>query len=212
MNRRERKAAQSAGITVQNHANPNVVRATISYGAGGAPTTFSISSLQFTRAERTFAADCGIARMRLDSPELHFAQLDPRHDGTILRAVMVRFDVDRFVERAKANEKFRLDLEQKLADLGRRGEPGRRSKLFEQATFKGDTAMTALLDAEAEMISWSGGRAGMVFLAASQNELHSAIQSHAAELLFTPELEVTVTTVVLADMLLSWKTLAGSIS
>jgi hypothetical protein len=208
MNRRERKAAQGA-MTVEKPGHPGELRAAVSYASGG-PATITLAQLQFARAERAFPADCAIARMRLDSPELHFAQLDPYNDKRIVRAVVVRYDRDRFVERARANEPYRIQLAERLRADGRYPDPGSFGRRFEAASFEGDS-ITALIDAEFELASWSGGRAGMIFLIASQNELASVIVSRAEELYFNPELEVTMTTVLLADLFLSWKTLAESI-
>jgi hypothetical protein len=192
------------------------VRGTVSYGAAGGPTTITIGQLQFIRPERTFPADCAIARVRLDSPELHFAQLDPYNEQRMVRALVVRYDRSRFVERAKSNEQFRVDLEEKLTGPVQTSEhrasrkPGHLTSLCDKAKFDGDP-VTAIIDAEFDLVSYSSGRAGMVFLVSSQNQLASALIARSEELMFDPTLEVTMTTALLADLLLSWKTLAETI-
>jgi hypothetical protein len=201
-----------------NPAYQGAVRGTVSYGVAGAPSTITIAQLQFVRPERTFPADCGIARLRLDSPELHFAQLDPFDEKRIARTLIARFDRSRFVELAKAQEAFRDDLEGKLtgplSHPSERRAPrkaGHLTKLFEEARFAGES-VTAIIDADFEMVSYALGRAGMVFLATSQNQLASALVAHSPEVVFDPVLEVTMTTALLADLLLSWKNLAESLT
>jgi hypothetical protein len=182
----------------------------------GAPTTITIAQLQFIEPERTFPADCAVARMRLDSPELHFAQLDPFNEKRLVRTLVARYERHRFVERAESNEQFRLDLEKKLSGDAEPIEhraprkPGYLTSLFEEARFEGEP-VTALVDAEFDMVSYSSGRAGMVFLRTSQNQLASALIARAAELFFEPALEVTMTTALLADLLISWKNVAETI-
>jgi hypothetical protein len=78
---------------------------------------------------------------------------------------------------------------------------------MENARFSGEP-ITALIDAEFDLMSYAGGRAGMVFLRASQNRLASALIAQAKELHFEPALEVTMTAAMLADLLLSWKNMA----
>ena len=191
-----------------------VVRGTVSYGTAGAPTTITIGQLQFVQAEKTFPADCAEARVRFGTPELHFAQLDPYDDERIVRAVVVRFDRNRFVERARSNETFRVDLEEKLVAQkpSEVRTPGRLTELFDRAARSKGERATAIIDAEFDLISWSGGRAGMVFLVASQNQLASALIARSPELHFEPALEVTLTIVLLADILLSWKNLGEKLA
>jgi hypothetical protein len=204
-------------IVSEKAAYQGAVRGTVSYGGAGAPTTVTIGQLQFVRPERTFPADCAVARLRLDSPELHFAQLDPYNERRMVRALVVRFERGRFIERAKSNEQFRLDLEEKLtASPAHPSEhrvpriPGRLTSLFDSAKFEGD-AVTAIVDAEFDLVSYSGGRAGMVFLVASQNQIASALIARSDELFFDPALEVVMTATLLADLLISWKDLVGQI-
>ncbi len=194
------------------------VRGTVNYHPTGGPTTITIGQLQFIHPERTFPAEAGAARLRFDSPELHFAQLDPYDQKRLVRVLVVRVERSRFVERAKANEQFRITLEErlsgpKLEPLEHRGErnPGALSKIFEEARFSGDAA-TAVIDAEFDLVSYSGGRAGMVMLVTSQNQMASALIAKSKELQFEPAIEVTLTTALLADILLSWKNLAESIA
>lgn len=210
-NRRERRAADAQGLTVDDSSSyQGAVRGTVSYGVAGAPTTITIGQLQFVRPERSFPADCGAARLRLGSPELHFAQLDPFNDQRMVRALILRFERHRFVERAKANEPFRLDVEKQVEaqkPTGKR-QSGEFAELFSKAKLDGSTGM---IDAEFDLISYSGGRAGLVALATPQNQLASALVARSNQLFFEPVVEVTMTTALLADLLLSWKTLAESI-
>jgi hypothetical protein len=195
-----------------------VVRGSVTYGlAPGTPATITIPQLQFIEPERSFPADCGAARLRLDSPELHFAQLDPYNERRLVRTLIVRFDRGRFVERAKSNEQFRLDLEAKLTGenphpIEHRAprQPGRLTALFEQASFVGDP-VTATIDAEFELSAYSGNRAGTVFLASSMTRMASALVAQSKELDFEAVLEVTMTIGLLADLLQSWKNLAETI-
>jgi hypothetical protein len=195
------------------------VKGTVTYGVAGAPTIISIGQLQFVRPERTFPADCAAARLRLEAPELHFAQLDPFNEKRMVRALIVRFERGRFVERIKANEKFRLELEEKLAQPITQGtdhraprQVGRLTRIFEEAAFVGDPPLTAIVDAEFDLVSYSNGRAGMIFLVTSQNQLASALIARAEEIPFDPALEVTMTIGLLADLLLSWKNLGETIT
>jgi len=218
VSRKERRAAEATGMTVQRQPSyQGAIRGTVTYGVAGAPTTIKLPQLQFIHAERTFPADCAAARVRLESPELHFAQVNPFDDKHIVRALIVRFSRHRFVERATANELFRTDLEQKLtaetaetAGHFAKRRPGFFTSLFQAAHFVGEPR-TGIVEAEFDLISYSGGRAGMVVLATSQNQLASALIARAEELFFEPVVEVTMTTALLADLLLSWKTVAESI-
>jgi hypothetical protein len=156
--------------------------------------------------------------LRFDSPEVHFGQLDPYNENRLVRSLTIRFERGRFVERATANEPFRSALEQALTSTPspphehrapRRA--GYLSDLMARARFDGEP-VTALVDAEFDLLSHSGGRAGMVILVTSQNQLASAIAARADELHFEPALEVTMTAALLADLLLSWKNLAETIT
>jgi hypothetical protein len=215
-NRKERRAAASVGPIVQGSreysrsvAAANVVQAKVARdGAGHASIT--IEQLQTARADKTFPADCAAARMRLDSPELHFAQLDPSNERRIVRLVVGRFERSRFVERAKQNEPFRLELETGLSKLSPERVSGRYSALLDAASFEHES-VSALVDVEADLVCWTGGRAAVVLLVASQVEMNAAIRGVTSEIDFVPELEVTMTTLAVADLLLSWKNLAESL-
>jgi hypothetical protein len=225
VNRRERRASAASGgmiVASEKPSHQGAVRGTLSYVAGG-PTTITLAQLQFIEPERVFPADCGGVRLRLESPELHFAQLDPYQETSFVRTLVVRFERGRFVERAKANEQFRLDLEEKLKakpDPIEHRAPrtaGRLTELFDralEARSKGEPEPppTALVDAEFDMMSYSGGRASVVLLAASQLHLAAALNARASEVFFDPILEVTMTTALLADLLISWKKIAESIA
>jgi hypothetical protein len=210
VNRKERRSQRSTDLTVdEDLGHTGCVRASISYGVTpGAAATIKVHNLQFVRAEKSFAADCAIARVRLGSPELHFAQLDLRDEKLMVRAVLVRFERHRFIERAKQLSPFIDELEEKLGEVGGRGEKGASTRLFEAAKFEGE-ATTVLFDAEMELTTWLGGRAGMVFLGAGQNELASVVSTKAEDFWLTPQVEVTMTSAVLADLLNSWKNTAG---
>ena len=218
VNRGGRRAAEATGLTLRDEpSHQGSVKGTVSYGVAGAPTTITIAQLQFVEAARSFPADCGVARVRHGSPELHFAQLDPYDDKRLVRTLVVRWERGRFIERAKSNEPFRLTLETRLTSdtpdpIEHRAprQQGVLTELFNQARFAGEP-VTAMIDAEFDMSSYSGGRAGMVFLRASTNQLASALVAQSKELYFEPALEVTLTTALLADLLLSWKNVAETI-
>lgn len=206
VNRKERRAIEATGGTIESAPHYGVTGA-VSYGPPGSPSTITLGPLMSVEPDRTFAADCGFARLRLNTPELHFGQLDPYQERSLLRAVIVRFDRRRFVERVKASESFRNNLEALLSPSRTAGEL---SALFESARFPAKPAVVTI-DAEFEVSSYSGGRASMVFLTASQAVIAAALKAQAREVHFDPTLEVTMTSALLADVLLSWKNLAETL-
>jgi hypothetical protein len=147
---------------------------------------------------------------RHGSPEIHLAQLDPFDDSRIVRILIIRYDPHRFAERIRGNESFRSDLESMLTTRHARGEIGYFSGLLKSAhPTQGTTS--ALIDAEVETMAYVGDRAGIVFFVASPSDMHYVIKGTQPQLDVVPELEATMPTRVLADLLLSWKEAAEAI-
>ncbi len=172
--------------------------------------TINIDAEMVPEAERRFAVVCARAAVRHGSPQLQLAQLDPLGDA-IARLVVVRFTRERFIERARTNEVFRLQLEEQLAQ--NRGVPGMYSELVAAGAAAGSppTSATWMIDAEVELASFSGTRASMVFLASSGAGLALLAKGKLTTTTFFADLEATMSTQVLADLMLSWKTVAGSL-
>ncbi|MGH7285114.1 MAG: hypothetical protein ACRELY_26620 [Polyangiaceae bacterium] len=162
-------------------------------------------------AERSFPVDCAHVRERHGLCEFVFIQLDPYEDGRVARVASVRYTRDRFVERARQNEEFRLGLETVLTSSSAgRGTPGHYTKLAaESRPGPGQSGYSALIDAEADIMMYASTRSAIIFLTATSPDVAAVARGDRTTLSFLPELEVTMSTHALADFLGMWKTLAG---
>jgi hypothetical protein len=156
-------------------------------------------------AERTFSASCAFPRKRHGLFDIVFVQLDPFRDDLIARAVVVRYSIQRAVERVVANEEFRSQLETVLVDPTGRRDVGYFTRLGEAAKPPNDgLGWSACIDAEMDVMVFTGERATIVFFEASVADL-SLLARGATQLAFTPQLEVTLSSQALADLLQMWK-------
>jgi hypothetical protein len=160
------------------------------------------------RAERTWAAECARACVRHGSPELQFAQLSPVAEKVMSRLIVVRYERDRFVQRPQeGNEEFRQTLEKLVGD---RYERGYFSNLIAGAGLP-DAQQSVLIDSDAEMISYAGGRGSILFLSAPARDFHSLQTGKRDDLLFSADLEVTLPCEALLDLLDSWNAVAKAL-
>lgn len=157
-------------------------------------------------AEHIFTADCGIARVRHGSPELRFMQLNPDDETKVNRLVTARYTWERFRERAGNHEEFRVQLDKYLASSKQAIEAGYFAKLCTAAT--ADNPPSAQLDSDLEITSYSGDRASIVLIVSSIGDLARAAVGEGENVKFTAQIEVTLATRALADLLASWKSVA----
>lgn len=167
-------------------------------------TTFTLDKIDVSsipRADRVLAVDCGKASVRFGCGEICFGQLDPFQPNILARAVVVRFDIDRFVERVRANEPFRalLELEERDASDPVSSAIAR----FEQAQ-KHNTA-AVVVDADLEVMTRLGKRGVAMFITFGAANLHSAVAGSIAEFAARPEVEVSMAVGTMSDILNSWK-------
>lgn len=161
------------------------------------------------RADRSLSVDCGMAKLCRGSPELWLVQLDPLDEKKLARAVIVRYERERFIQQAEKNERFRVDIEAILEKASHRGEPGELSKLATKAeTANASGAIAAIIDTEIELITRLGEKGRIVFLGVAAADLHWIVTQTESQLPFRAELEVALSLRSLADLLLSWRTLA----
>jgi hypothetical protein len=158
--------------------------------------------------EHTLSVDCGIARLRHDVPHLLFAQLNPLNDGEIIRLLVVRYAPEWFLLRSPENKRFLSTIEAHLETLARRQEPGRFSKMFQNAKPAQDCAYT-VVDAEIEVSAFTSGRGSMSFYAATTHNLSNVLLGRSSKLDLLPLIRITMTLTALADLLQSWIELAG---
>lgn len=156
-------------------------------------------------AERAFSASCAFPRKRHGLFEIVFVQLDPFKEDQIARAVVVRYAIQRAVERVTSNEEFRLELEKSISSQAGHRDAGYFTNLAEAAKAPSDgIAWSACIDAEMDLMVFSGERATINFFEASVAEL-AAVTRGATTISFTPQLEVTISGRAVADLLKMWK-------
>lgn len=169
----------------------------------GAALKVEVPAHLVPQAEHLFPAEGGYARVRHGCPELRILQLDPEDDARISRVVVVRYTWERFRERAKNNEEFRRSLDESLANSPGALASGYFDGLCTRAT--GDRPPSVQLDCELELASYSGERASMVFVVASVGDFARAARGERNDVHFVAQVEVTMSTRALADLLASWK-------
>jgi len=168
--------------------------------ASAAGVAFHAEFVDQLRPLRTFAAHCAMARWRLQAGELVFGSLNPFDEKMLDRMLVVRFDPHQFRERMKNNERIMGTLLTYAGTIGRK--EGFFSKLMADAKLHGQAG---LIDADGEAVSFVGGAAAMIVLTATNYEMSHAVQGTRDSFLFTAAIEVTMPTLVLADLLTSWK-------
>lgn len=174
----------------------------------GAVMKVEVPAHMIPPAEHTFPADCAIARVRHGSPELRLMQLNPDAETKISRLVIARYTWERFRERAQNHEEFRTQLDEMLRSRKGGVPAGYFAKLCAAAS--GDNPPSALLDSELEITSYSGDRASIVFIVSSIGDFARAVRGQGENVKFTAQLEATMSTHALADLLASWKSVAES--
>jgi hypothetical protein len=168
-----------------------------------------VDPIAIRHAEHTLAVNGAFARTRLGFDELVFVQLDPLVDTRIARMAVVRYTRERSIERVKANDEFLTTLETALQAAGRRESSTRGlfPKLAQEAQAPEGTGWSAVVEAEVEIAIYHGDRAALVFVTTSSTEMLGAGQGKLDSVTLFPQLEVTLPTLALADLLAMWKDL-----
>lgn len=158
------------------------------------------------RPERSFSADCGVVRRRHESPEFHFAQLDPADPSRAVRRLVVRMEEESFEAQRKdqTNVTFIDNMEERRRT--RYKEPGKFSTLAEEARPASESPVV-LVDAVWVLLATVGQRGSMIFLSASTGEVAAVARGRVAQARLVPELEVTMSASALIDICRSWQNL-----
>lgn len=166
---------------------------------------FELPLDKLERPPHSIAIHCATTMLRHGEPEVHFGVLN--HDDSVLvRTVVARFDRNRFIERIDDKSDFRDKLNALLEAQGRPEPPGFFSQLYEKADKS--SPQTLILDVEAEMLSYVGMAAAVILITANNVDISLAIQNKAGDFIIRADIEITMRTVVLADLLNSWESLA----
>ena len=173
-------------------------------------TSYTIDTRNLGEAQREFAADGGYVRLRNGFPEVVVAQLDAFDDARVTKAIVVRFDPHRFKERATGFESFLAKLKETFeGDAKRRTLPGTFVQVLRAARSEG--AQSALVHAEFEMPTFSGGSGYLLFLTLPGASARSIANKNDSKVHFIVEVECAMSAPALADLLDAWRELADTL-
>jgi hypothetical protein len=189
----------------------SVVYAPVSVNAANGTASAQIDMRTVRRAEYSFPVECAYPRERCGLHEIVFVQLDPFDETRLVRVAAVRFVRQRFVESAARNEPFRADLEKALQEgPGGRGPVGYYTSLGQNAKAppQQTTNWSAMVDAELDLIVVHENRAAIIFFEGAPAEMGAAMVGATSRIGFVAQLQVTLSSGALADLLYAWKNLA----
>ena len=147
-------------------------------------------------------ADAALARIRLGSPELHFAQVDPYEPSRLPRLAILRFAPERFVSIFENHQSMIVEAKKNFG-----GKPPENKEI--STVFQGvkSAASTAMIDADVIITSMTGHQASMVFFSISQG-VKRDLTMGANSIDLTAEIEITMPSMVFFDLLSSWQSTA----
>lgn len=210
-NKQRNKPKPKGDLAVSRHVDYEGAPATIV--RSGAHIVANIAWETLPRPPHRFSVDWARVVMQRGQPEIHLVQTDPFNDTQVRRVVVVRYERNRFKERARQNEVFRGLLEEFLVSREDRGLPGELSgpEMFEKldATAGHDSVK---IDAEAEWLFRRDHWCHAVFVSMYGRDIHRVTEGHTDVLPIQPIIEAVMPCRVLADLMLAWKNLAEGIA